>query len=408
MPGFKYHTNNMQSLRDLHPKTGVLASVFPELTFENRYPIIINYMESLMEQGFNLFGEQELDDISSIMMQEFFTSKGYHSVIDNYCDDKFSTKFLFAFNPEEYEFVNPTQPSQRIAFTETGLFLTDQQRDELKLKKLNELTEEEKASLPKRKLEAISKEYIFKHNLGVEYEKSAQIIELRNKQNGEIFKIYNTHPGLPNEHRLMCMDILSHEIKRDIAEHPEINIVLAGDMNQFDMTVPNSTVYLEQTNKISEMGLDYVTMELVNSESSSTFFSDPYDIMRYITKEQKDRIFALKDTIRDKSGDDCMTAITELRELYQSLNQELIERNILRLSTVLDGIALYGPAFKNHQVSVQSDTYLNNSFFKTNVPGLSKTHLNEIIRTSDKPLPSDHFGVGVMVEDEEQTLHNSV
>ncbi len=292
---------------------------------------------------------------------------------------------MFAFNPNKYRLNG--EPS-RVAFTTSGDFLSNEMR------------------------RTMSQDEIKQHNLGVDFEKSAQVIPLVNIETGQAFKIYNTHPGLTNDHRLACMDILGSYIRRDVEEHPELNIILSGDFNQFDMESPVSCVLEAQVQKIKDMGLDYVSQSLLDSGQGTTFFADPYDLMRHLSKEQQQKVFAFKDSLREmkkllqernielSSDHDFMQKVSEFRSFYQKLNQQLIEQGVLRLSTVLDGIAIYGPAFQAKNVKVGSDTWLNNSFFK--VPhDLSKADCDKLFRESERPLPSDHLGLAMVVTEED-------
>lgn len=252
----------------------------------------------------------------------------------------------------------------------------------------------------------LSREEIQAHNLGVDFEKSAQVATLAVVENGQIVKIYNTHPGLVNAHRLAAMDVLSAKIAEDRING--ISVVVAGDMNQFDMRVTEPKVLEEQPLKLTQAGLTWLSREtLLERGAQATFMAYSYDIMRFLTKNDKEYLFSLNDRAKAlkkqlvEFGEDpnqhpeLQGIYHEIRTFYQNKQQELFDTHSgAGLSTVLDFLGVLGPLFQQAH-EVRSLTWYRGGLFNTTTIESRSAFEKELYaaNTGDAPLISDHFAL---------------
>lgn len=375
---------NVQSLRDLENENGKYRGPFPELTFKSRWPDLKKSFDlALKEHGTEIFVLQEIGTEGESLLQDYFNSIHYSCVITPYCLDKAAFRFAFAFNPNMYELIG----HQQLPYTQTGLFLTDEQR------------------------QSMSMDEKMKHNLGVEFEKSAQVMILKNLETGLLVKIYNTHPGLTNEHRLACMDVLARAIDED--KKAGLSVVVAGDMNQFDAKSPIPKVLLEQPEKLERVGLTWLDKKvLLECGAQSTFRGYAFDILRFLTKSEKDSLFAmidaagsLKKLLQDPTTNpqaklsDLEALYKQIRVFFQTKQNELINADAncgAGLSTDLDFIGVTGPLFGNNPQDthcVGSYTLHRGAFFNTSTIARDEFE-KQLQEDSEKnPLPSDHFAL---------------
>ena len=106
---------------------------------------------------------------------------------------------------------------------------------------------------PLQKREPLAREEIFSHNFDSEFEKSSQMVILEKKDSREQFIVVNNHFGMSNEHRLLAAQSLCQKLLS--IQKP---IILVGDFNQFDSSIPEVRLYQEQIEVFKQHGFTWV------------------------------------------------------------------------------------------------------------------------------------------------------
>jgi endonuclease/exonuclease/phosphatase family metal-dependent hydrolase len=391
-------SQNVNSLRALEPPHGAYVGPFPELTFAARWGKMEQMFQLLrQEKNVEIFALQEVGPDAKDLLENYFSSINHQYIVSKYCLDEGAQQFVFAFDPTKYELISEEQ----LPYTTTGRFMTDAER------------------------KTMSKEDVNEHNYNSFYDRSAQIVILRDLNTKETFKIYNTHPGLTNKHRLKCMELLASKIAQD--KEAGLNVVVTGDMNQFDFDSKKPVLLEEQPQKLKDAGLTWINEEELRYKGAqATFNACAYDIERFLTDAQKDYVFgskpnkdnpekevtpgligeaqALKNKIIAEGKDP--QANEELLELYQVTRNFFIQTQTALvfaekmsgacLSTVLDFIGAMGPHFGEHpdeRYEVKPITHYQGKLFDTTQTDGRQFELDLQQRNLEDPVPSDHFGL---------------
>lgn len=203
-----------------------------------------------------IFALQELDNEAVSLLQKYFDDVGYSHIHTGYCPDKYAFKFMYAYNPNYVKISDIKQ----IYFTESGLATSDEER----------LT--------------LSKEEKIRRHCETEFEKSAYIVTVNNK-----YLLVNTYQSLTNPHKLAAMTKLTHALSNET-----LPIIIVGDFNMFDMDNSNNIVFHEQINILMDNNYTWITKDLLDRGIKATFIGFPYDIDRFLTKENKEELALVK------------------------------------------------------------------------------------------------------------------
>lgn len=129
----------------------------------------------------------------------------------------------------------------------------------------------------------LSIDEIYKNNLGVEWERSTLIVNLKQLSTGREIAFFNVHLGIPEQHRLESTKLLHTIVDNTIKEKGNIGIFISGDFNTF----PNSKgkeqkelmteVELCDGTKLKDLTENLVLPNGSKVPNNSTFISFPYD-----------------------------------------------------------------------------------------------------------------------------------
>lgn len=225
-----------------------IASSYPQLLFKQRFEVLVQFILALNSIP-QIIAFQEVGDDARILLEQFLSEHNYSFISNKYNNHEGCCNFITAFS-NELDF--KVKSSRMIYLTTSGLSLTDLQR------------------------QTMSREDKISHGLNYEFERSAQIISLENEVNGNKFTFVNTHPGLTNDHRIMCMKMLVVHVN-DLK-----NVIIVGDFNQFDSSKNSNDVYQPQRQILFDAGFVSSTENIPFS-----FVGRPYDIMRFLSCEHK-------------------------------------------------------------------------------------------------------------------------
>lgn len=344
---------------------------FGGLSIENRFPILEDFfLNQIKTKKIDCFALQEIDEKAKQLLEVFFKRQGFDIFFTQYCPHKDAYYYAFAYNPILYT----AKCKDQIYFTLNGLPTSNEERAQL--------TKEEKMH----------------RHLEQEFEKSAQVIQLTQRQtlmhrksNKEILLVNLQAGTVPNSHRELAMDKLGKALANE-----DCPILLVGDFNQFDACVKESKIHSGQIDILKRHGFNWNSESILYSGKGmhSTFFAFPHDIDRFLTVEDKNTLNEIK-----------------LKEDYEGMRLfylDAITRNNIHLeSTCLD--AVYDKNFPLHAViktkpiTQLSGKTINTSkisatTFQENVLMGYRTFFSENKEQNNKPpLPSDHFSLRVKV-----------
>lgn len=336
-----------------HPQFRFTANAFEDFSIERRFPQIKKSLSYLIEQKkVSMIALQELDINTVPFVKEFLEAAGYKVIVNGYNPDIQAFNFVFAFLSGKY---NVTQKPEQIYLTRSG----------------NPLTKEERTKF--------SRDEIFEHNLDTEFEKSVQVIPLKDKDSDEYFTVVNTHLGLTNKHRKLAAELLCSKL-----EGRAEPLLLVGDFNQFDSSVPEATLLMEQVEIFTTHGFTWNSESLLYTNPSSTFLTSPYDINRFLTKDD----FAELDSLKGKDD------YVGIREFYI---RKIKEKNLELVSTTLDGVfsKRMQPATAEYKGTRSKALLFSEEGHRIN-PIPTKSELNEKLiglYQEGKTPPSDHLPV---------------
>jgi endonuclease/exonuclease/phosphatase family metal-dependent hydrolase len=330
-------------------KDGLYGRAFPELSFENRWTKLQILYSHHIRDGVKVFALQEVgQDIALGAIRQFFEQECHFiCIITPYNRSSQSYVFILAYDPT----VLHVQEGVQIFFTRSGLPIPDGRRQTMSTKDLLD------------------------HNYGVIYERSAQVANVVVIENGKTFTVVNTHPGLLNEHRLAAMHVLCTAL--DGIQ----NVVLLGDFNQFDATRCCNEPFYEQQRVIQAHGFSNThSTPLYTKGLKATFVSHPYDIARFLSKEEKARM--------DKQSPANIRARC-LREVSRGTFEYV--------SMVLDDVYVRGPDIHIPMESIAPWTILNTTLINT-LDGTTRAAFNtqyriDILDGRSPALPSDHISI---------------
>lgn len=351
---FHFVTLNVNSDRRLYKGTP-LEPAFSDFSFRARFGLLKELLDSLSEDEQSTFALQEADDEARELLKDYFKQKGYNVLTTKYANDPGAFNFLFAYNPALYEVVESSQ----IYYTESGQTTSPEER--------KTLTKEEKLKL----------------HLGTEFEKSAQLVRLKDKKTGKICLAANTHPGLEMAHRLSAMKKLCDALAN---EHEMI--VALGDFNQFDPRVPEPTTYQEQIDILKTHGFKWSSEGLSHAGMKTTFMGFPFDVMRFFNEADRTEYQALT---QDKDH------LERLREFFV---RKIKEKQISLYGGCLNGVFTKNLP-ESASVSVHCFTMFGHRRIETTTYPDAKGFQEAYIRHVETHIPeeneavtsSDHFAV---------------
>lgn len=237
---------------------GPIGDIFPELKKKSRAILFKHFIKNeISRQGRNcIFNFVEILPTSMLpQFQNIFHLNGYTTSFKSYCSDSKSYCFLLAWDPTEYE----TKFVEQIYFTESR----------------NQCTDEQRISL--------SKEDLKKECMGLEFERSMPIYYIKQKFGTRQIFLGQFHCGSQNEHKKKVCNRLNEYV---LGNPIKIPFVVAGDWNCFDSDKKTSEYNKEMFDEITDFS--YIsTFDLINQGITYTFRSYDYDMLRYMTPEQK-------------------------------------------------------------------------------------------------------------------------
>jgi hypothetical protein len=355
-------------------RLGYISHAFPELSFENRFPLFEAFYQSeIQDNHVNLFALQEMSDNAKKLFEPFFEKAGFECITTKYNNDKESLNYMIAYKKSDYT----VKKKNQIYFTTDGKSYSDQERADV--------TAKDKANKTRE---------LFDHNFDTEFEKSAQIIVLSQKNNHNAeFVIVNIQPGLTNKHRELVMEKLCSELKNET--RPTLAV---GDFNQFDSSKQESAIHHKQIAILKENGFNWDTEHLMDEGIKSTFISHPFDILRFFKKDTMvsgitiPGDFTRLDTLKEKKD----------HKGIRNLFLEVIEREKLDLvSTCLDA-----EFSRNFDKSVKIDTE-SHSWFAGKLVNTAQANRGDLQKLVLKGLFADSSNSVDSSKMEEEKLDNA-
>lgn len=237
-----------------HPVSNWVNNSFPELSFENRFPLLeILYHHQILYMDVNLFVLQGLGDDAYQLLTDFFKKEGFKCISAKYNAHSSSPHYLIAYKEGDFEI----KEIKQIYFTKNGSSLTSKQGESM----------------------------VKEQKIGVEYDRSTQIITLSQlKKNNEEVVVVNTQAGQANENKFMAiaMERLCSEL--DNENRP----ILAMGINLFDPRINKNraqSIYQEQIDIFSKHGFYWSSKHIYEFGMKSTFIAHPFDILHFFNKE---------------------------------------------------------------------------------------------------------------------------
>lgn len=363
MPQISAFFYNVNSDRRVDDPKQPFAPGFSDLTFKARFPINMAFFESILNDNNNtFFALQEANDTARDLLKDFFEQKRLTVLTAKYADpaDPGSFSFVFAFNPATYDLIATTQ----FYYTETGKFTPPEERA------------------------VLSKDAKISRHCGTEFEKSAQLIRLRHKESNKEILVVNTHPGLEMNHRILAMKRLCETLQN------ERGIVIAGgDYNQFDSSVAEPVLCMDQIKVLQENGFHWASEGLSKVGLKSTFIGFPFDIARFLNKSD----FAELDEIKQDPAN-----LPQLRHFFI---RKLLEKQISLFGSCLDAIFTRGLP-EEARVSVSSLTMFNRRVLDTTQIEDKKAFQDRFIQhfvehdantPAESPIGSDHMALSATI-----------
>ncbi len=273
---------------------GPIGDIFPELKRNLRAKKFKKFIDdTVYNHGRNcIFNFVEILPTNMLpYFETMFYAIGYKTSVKKYCSDSKSFSFLLAWNPAEYDVTF----SEQVYFTKSGNPLSDEQR------------------------QTLSKDEIKKECMGAEFEKSMPVYYIKQKSGSRKFFLGQFHCGLTNEHKKQVSARLN-EYATSIST--EIPFVVAGDWNCFDSESKTSQYYKGMFDEISDFSY-MSTFDLINKGVTSTFKSFDYDMLRFMTPEQKSKFNTKLSKYESKPSDELKAEIREfLSKIISDANEK--------------------------------------------------------------------------------------
>lgn len=296
---------------DRRSEVGPLSAPFRDLQWDSRFAIKTAFYQEIYNNNKKTkFFNQELNDVACAQLTKFYEGLGLKVESTKYTTHSGAFNYLFAYNPEYYE----VEKRSQVYYTKTGKPTSQEERDSL------------------------SKEENIQNHFGTEFEKSAQLIWVRNKITGTTTLDVNMHPGLEigldrktglivdeMNHRILAMKRLCEQLQN---EHG--NVILIGDFNQFDPRFLEPTIYADQIKVLQSYGFRWASEGLCRVGMKATFVSKPYDFEHLLAAEKLAEFRALKQNITDQN------------ELRLAIVKFIQDNNVCVIGTCLDGVFTRG------------------------------------------------------------------
>ena len=282
------------------------ANAFKPYSVHERFPMISAAMDYFQtEKKVDLFALQEVEDSILPTLCDYLRSKGLEVLSVKYNPTDLAFNYIFAYDPTVYRCISTDQ----IYLTRSGEATVDREK--------------------------LSKDALFDQHLDSEFEKSCQRIQLEEITTGKKFIVINTHLGLTNKHRLLAAEMLCSKLVGIT-----MPMVLVGDFNQFDARQAESALLMDQIEIFKRNGFRWDSECLQAREPKGTFVTFPYDITRFLKKDDFAEYDALKArydalAIREEGNAEYAALCREIRGFY---NTKIAEKDIKLLSTSLDAV----------------------------------------------------------------------
>lgn len=272
-----------------HPSFMVTAEAFKTFSLQYRFSLIKASFDYFIKiKKVSLFALQEINDEFLAKLVSYLHEQGLETLTVKYNPTELAFNYVFAYDPLLYRCIHTRQ----IYLTRSGEAIT--------------------------KREELSNQELLEEQLYCEYEKSSQLVEIKEIKSKKNLIIVNNHFGLSNKHKLLASELLCQRLA-------DINkpLILVGDFNQFDGKSQN--IFVEQIETFKKYGFKWESSHLHLQEPKGTFIAFPYDIKRFLNE-----------------ADCAVYAELELNRNYSDIRQfyikRIIERNISLIGTALDGV----------------------------------------------------------------------
>jgi endonuclease/exonuclease/phosphatase family metal-dependent hydrolase len=349
-----------------HPQS-YIAESFKELSFENRFPLLKDLYNKAIHREVGFFSLQEVNEDAAEYLENYFYEQHFICIKEHYNLDNGSFYFFVAYNPKMFAIQN----QDRIPLTESGTFLKSEQRKKMPL---NEK---------------------LKHNLGIEFERSAWKLEI--EFNNEVIVLIVIHLGLPDEHRLLATKVLSEALKEE-----KRRLLIGGDANGFKWnspleaflnlhSSPNELAYQDQIDVLKKAGFILLT-------DMHTFFAHVFDMpFRYLSAIKREELEQYK-----KAQD-----YPKIRQFFF----DLLKERMPILFGPLDHVFVRGNI---KRTQVQACTLFNGRMLTsktTLAPDFLREYKEALVSSTESPpsplIPSDHFALEVEMELPHSLSHRS-
>lgn len=330
----------------VEPRYEALSEAFSECSVHERFPLITARIDWFLNKGYSTVALQEVNNSILPHIVAHLESKGLEVFCQKYNPDDSSFNHVFAIDPKKYRLIE-TYP----------IYLT--------------LSGE-----PTNNRAELSKEELFKQNLGTAFEKSSQVSIVEDLVSGQRLFFVGNHLGLTNEHRKLAALMLCLKLA-----HIKDPLILVGDFNQFDSLFKESKLFFEQIDIFVQNGFKWDGESLYQEGPYCTFAGFLYDYERYCTPTDRVELERLK-VANDYPG---------IREFFIRL---IIEKAIPLLGTAMDSVFT-----KNIPPESKSKCKVYMFFDGQRVKPIPENEelekrLLETLSKGDPP-ESDHFPVGL-------------
>lgn len=244
--------NNCNSDRRCDDESGILPQnkatieAYKDIfSFTARLQASCEQVDTLRKQrNVSCFAFQELNSGAEEVFRKKLQDRGLQTITHAYNPGPMAFRLLFAYDAELVEVVG--EPKVRY-LTESGNTDAGPNKQE---------------------------------NLGTDFCRSIQFIELKDKKSGQKFGVANVHFGIENEHKELAAKKavqLAEEVFKE-----KIPVIFGGDFNAFDATSPAETkIFQKQITPFTNAGYDWNTSHFDKEEPKSTFIAFPFDIHRF-------------------------------------------------------------------------------------------------------------------------------
>lgn len=361
--GFSLNINSDRRVEEFsNPKYKDIANAFPDFRFINRWPLLRQQFDYQLnnineEHRTDFFMLQEASKNATNTIKRYFNSKlGFKVVITEYSLHPNSFNLIFAYNESRVNI----DYYEHLYYTRSGKPTSNFCRD------------------------ILSKQDLINRHAKTEFEKSAQIFRIKTPL--VTLNVINTHLGLTNEHKLSALKKLLSFFDYDRGLY-----LISGDFNQFDMSKPGNHYYKEQISLLTDNGFVWETESAKNSWLNTSFMAFPYDIFRFLDKEEIEKFYEIASQTNSSL------------QVRQFILDKIMAKNLDLSSVCMD--AVFTKNFNHFDCDVRFVTtlgghkiYPEKAWVTNKIFQYIYLYLTDYDRLDQPPpLSSDHFGMEIHI-----------